>query len=57
MTIATTYAGGANSINDLELVNQLSNGKVDLTYGSALDMFGGTTVKFAECVAWNKKAA
>ncbi|CAG8487508.1 2876_t:CDS:2, partial [Acaulospora morrowiae] len=32
-TIPTTYAGGANSIADLELVNKLSNGKVDLTFG------------------------
>ncbi|CAG8465783.1 2743_t:CDS:2 [Paraglomus occultum] len=54
-TIPTTYAGGANSINDLELVNALSNGKVDLTFGSALDIFGGTQVKFADCVAWNNQ--
>ncbi|RIB24913.1 Phosphoribosylformimino-5-aminoimidazole carboxamide ribotide isomerase [Gigaspora rosea] len=51
--IPTTYAGGANSITDLELVNKLSNGKVDLTFGSALDIFGGTKVKFEECIAWN----
>ncbi|KAI8362298.1 Phosphoribosylformimino-5-aminoimidazole carboxamide ribotide isomerase [Mortierella sp. GBAus27b] len=56
VNIPTTYAGGANSIDDLELVHQLSNGKVNLTYGSALDMFGGTTVKFADCVAWNNAA-
>ncbi|KAI8054275.1 Phosphoribosylformimino-5-aminoimidazole carboxamide ribotide isomerase [Syncephalis plumigaleata] len=52
-TIPTTYAGGANDINDLQLVNRLSGGKVDLTFGSALDLFGGSTVKFADCVAWN----
>ncbi|CAG8572234.1 6194_t:CDS:10 [Paraglomus brasilianum] len=54
-TIPTTYAGGANSIKDLELVNALSNGKVDLTFGSALDIFGGTPVKFTDCVAWNNQ--
>ncbi|KAG0281508.1 Enzyme that catalyzes the fourth step in the histidine pathway [Linnemannia exigua] len=48
-TIPTTYAGGANALGDLELVNKLSNGKVDLTYGSALDVFGGKTVKFDDC--------
>lgn len=53
VTIPTVYAGGAKSVQDLELVNQLSNGKVDLTYGSALDIFGGTAVKFSDCVAWN----
>ncbi len=37
--IPITYAGGARSIDDLKLVNSLSNGKVDLTIGSALDYF------------------
>ncbi|KAF9900453.1 Enzyme that catalyzes the fourth step in the histidine pathway [Lobosporangium transversale] len=55
--IPTTYAGGGNSLSDLELVNQLSHGKVDLTFGSALDIFGGKTVKFEECVAWNNQNA
>ncbi|KIK97873.1 hypothetical protein PAXRUDRAFT_824500 [Paxillus rubicundulus Ve08.2h10] len=50
VTIPTTYAGGAKHISDLALVNSLSNGKVDLTYGSALDIFGGTFVKFQELV-------
>lgn len=53
--IPTTYAGGAKSIGDLELVNKLSRGKVDLTFGSALDIFGGDKVKFEDCIAWNKK--
>ncbi|THH19769.1 hypothetical protein EW146_g1451 [Bondarzewia mesenterica] len=39
--IPTTYAGGAKDISDLDLVDRLSNGKIDLTYGSALDIFGG----------------
>ncbi|KAJ3545387.1 hypothetical protein NMY22_g2464 [Coprinellus aureogranulatus] len=33
-TIPTTYAGGAKDISDLDLVNSLSGGKVDLTFGS-----------------------
>lgn len=53
-SIPTTYAGGAKSIEDLELVDKLSNGKVDLTFGSALDIFGGDKVKFEDCVTWNK---
>jgi phosphoribosylformimino-5-aminoimidazole carboxamide ribotide isomerase len=40
-------------MEDLELVKKLSKGKVDLTIGSALDIFGGTGVKFEECVKWN----
>lgn len=54
-SIPVTYAGGGRSIQDLELVKSLSSGKVDLTIGSALDIFGGSSVKFEECVAWNKK--
>lgn len=56
-SIPTTYAGGANALGDLELVDSLSGGKVDLTYGSALDVFGGKTVKFDDCVAWNQTGA
>ncbi|KAG7562912.1 hypothetical protein FFLO_01602 [Filobasidium floriforme] len=55
VTIPCTYAGGAKSISDLELVDRLSQGKVGLTYGSALDLFGGTAVKFDELVALNNK--
>lgn len=53
--IPTTYAGGARSLEDLELVNKLSNGKVDLTIGSALDIFGGSGVKLKECIDWNSE--
>eukprot|EP01113_Clastostelium_recurvatum_P010698 TRINITY_DN15358_c0_g1_i2.p1 TRINITY_DN15358_c0_g1~~TRINITY_DN15358_c0_g1_i2.p1 ORF type:complete len:204 (-),score=58.62 TRINITY_DN15358_c0_g1_i2:96-707(-) len=53
--IPTTYAGGANSVHDLQKVHDLSGGKVDLTYGSALDLFGGDKVKFEDCVAWNNR--
>lgn len=49
-----TYAGGATTIEDLDKVKWLSDGKVDLTIGSALDIFGGQGVKFQDCVKWNK---
>lgn len=55
-TIPVTYAGGARTVEDLELVSATSSGKVDLTIGSALDIFGGSGAKFDECVAWNQKA-
>lgn len=51
--IATTYAGGARHLDDLRLVNQLSQGRIDLTIGSALDIFGGTGIRLQECLAWN----
>ncbi|KAF2200845.1 Phosphoribosylformimino-5-aminoimidazole carboxamide ribotide isomerase [Delitschia confertaspora ATCC 74209] len=53
-SIPVTYAGGGRSIEDLELVKRLSHGKVDLTIGSALDIFGGSAVKFEDCVKWNQ---
>lgn len=55
-TIPVTYAGGGRSIADLELVDRLSSGKVDLTIGSALDIFGGKGVTFEECCRWNQQA-
>jgi phosphoribosylformimino-5-aminoimidazole carboxamide ribotide isomerase len=55
--IPTTYAGGANSLQDLETVALISGGKVGLTIGSALDIFGGSGVKYADCVAFNQRAS
>lgn len=52
-TIPCTYAGGATTLDDLELVDSLSNGHVDLTIGSALDIFGGSGVTLADCIQWN----
>jgi len=53
--IPTTYAGGANSLADLEAVTKLGGGKVDLTIGSALDIFGGSGVKYEDCVNFNRR--
>jgi phosphoribosylformimino-5-aminoimidazole carboxamide ribotide isomerase len=52
--IPTTYAGGANSLADLEEVTRLGQGKVDLTIGSALDIFGGTGVRYDDVVKFNR---
>lgn len=53
--IPVTYAGGARSLEDLELAQRLSAGRVDVTIGSALDIFGGRGVAYADCVAWNRR--
>jgi phosphoribosylformimino-5-aminoimidazole carboxamide ribotide isomerase len=53
-TLLVTYAGGGRNIADLELVQRLSDGKVDLTIGSALDIFGGKGVTFEACCQWNE---
>lgn len=52
--LPVTYAGGARSINDLRLVHQQSNGLIDLTIGSALDIFGGSGVRYADAVKFNR---
>ena len=52
--IPVTYAGGARSIADLELVSKLGRGKVDLAIGSALDIFGGG-LPYASVVAWSRE--
>lgn len=55
--IKVVYAGGGRNLDDLALVERLSSGKVDLTFGSALDIFGGQGVNFADAVAWNNEHA
>lgn len=40
--IPVTYAGGVGSYEDLEKLERLGKGYVDVTVGSALDLFGGT---------------
>ena len=57
LTLPTTYAGGASSLADLELVTELGQGRVDLTIGSALDIFGGTGVRYEDAVEFNRRRA
>jgi len=52
--IPVTYAGGAQTLTDLDRVNALGQGRVDLTIGSALDIFGGD-VPYRDVVAWHKR--
>lgn len=37
-----TYAGGVKDIKDIKLLKRIGGGKVDVTVGSALEIFGGT---------------
>ena len=53
--IPTTYAGGATSLADLEEVTRLGKGRIDLTIGSALDIFGGSGVRYEDVVAFNRE--
>jgi len=53
--IPVTYAGGVRDLVDLQLVNTLGKGRVDLTIGSALDCFGGA-ISYDEVVARHQRA-
>jgi len=50
--VPVTYAGGASSLEDLDRVASKGQGRVDITVGSALDIFGGT-LKYDDVVAWH----
>ena len=39
--IPITYAGGVHSFEDLEEISQLGRNRLNVTIGSALDLFGG----------------
>lgn len=53
--VPMTYAGGVASMEDLYLVDERSGGNVDITVGSALDIFGGSGVKYKELLTWNQR--
>ena len=53
--IPTTYAGGASSLGDLEAVTRLGQGRIDVTIGSALDIFGGRGLRYEDAVAFNQR--
>ena len=47
--IPVTYAGGVGTYEDIRLLGRLGQGRVDVTVGSALDLFGGK-LSFEEVV-------
>jgi phosphoribosylformimino-5-aminoimidazole carboxamide ribotide isomerase len=55
--LPVTYAGGAATMADLLLVEQAGHGAVDVTVGSALDLFGGKGLGYKDLVAWNRRQA
>ena len=48
-----TYAGGVHSFTDLDVLKKLGRDRVDVTIGSALDIFGGT-MKFEDVLGYMK---
>ena len=53
VTIPTTYAGGIRSIADLKRFQSLTEGKLHVTIGSALSIFGGN-LSYEEVVKYCK---
>lgn len=49
--IPVTYAGGVRSLADLERLRKIGEGRIDVTIGSALSLFGGT-LDFEEAVRY-----
>jgi phosphoribosylformimino-5-aminoimidazole carboxamide ribotide isomerase len=43
-----TYAGGIHTMQDIQTIEQLGRGRIDFTVGSALDIFGGRSLKYDE---------
>ncbi len=52
--IPVTYAGGATALVDLDRVKTLGKDRIDLTIGSALDIFGGA-IAYLDVVAWQRQ--
>ncbi|MDA7870633.1 phosphoribosylformimino-5-aminoimidazole carboxamide ribotide isomerase [Mariniblastus sp.] len=52
--IPMTYAGGVASMDDIRLVSAVGEGKVDVTVGSSLDVFGGSGVAYRDLLDWNQ---
>lgn len=44
-----TYAGGISSMEDIEMIDKASEGKLNFTIGSALDLYGGN-LKYEEII-------
>ena len=49
--VPVTYAGGVHSFEDLTVLKELGRNRVDVTIGSALDLFGGS-MKFEEVLSF-----
>jgi phosphoribosylformimino-5-aminoimidazole carboxamide ribotide isomerase len=53
--LPTTYAGGVRSREDLEAVRRAGRNRIDVTVGTALDIFGGP-LRYRDVVAFCRKS-
>lgn len=54
--VPVTYAGGVRSLADLRDIAREGRGRVDVTVGSALDIFGGT-LPYQDVLKWHRGEA
>jgi phosphoribosylformimino-5-aminoimidazole carboxamide ribotide isomerase len=52
--IPTTYAGGVKNIDDMRLICDIGGNRLHATVGSALDIFGGSTMTYEEAVTFHQ---
>jgi phosphoribosylformimino-5-aminoimidazole carboxamide ribotide isomerase len=53
--VPTTYAGGVATLADLERIRTSGKGRIDVTVGSALDIFGGSGLRYQDVVAYHAR--
>lgn len=53
--VPTTYAGGVASLADLEQIRICGRGRIDVTVGSTLDLFGGSGLRYQDVVAYHDR--
>lgn len=53
--VPTTYAGGVSSMADLDRIRISGKGRIDVTVGSALDIFGGSALRYRDIVAYHER--
>lgn len=50
--LPTTYAGGVRDLSDLQLMRKAGKDRIDVTIGSALDIFGGKKLTYRQALAY-----
>ena len=51
--LPVTYAGGICSLNDLQQIAEAGQNRIDFTVGSALDIFGGSLLKYTDLLRYS----
>lgn len=55
LPVKGVYAGGIRNLDDIKMIEETGQGRLDYTVGSALDIFGGKLLKYKKLVERTKK--